>query len=258
MKQFFENYGSVALGILALLVLIAMITPVGNIIKTSLQGKTETFSTRIESQTSTMAAQMQEAFESANTEIHYDENGILLNGVINRTLYIDGVAYQNIWNQSLNGPNSTSWGWERTITDTGYKLESVRANADPSPYFHEVAYDIYGWNYSGSGQLFNFKDGCKYIIYSSNPIFDQLIYNYFDENNIALGPITYTNSLGNVHAKFESFSSNKGIVKRKYNATSFSLRIGVLNVPTNIGTIFETDFMVFEVPEDVEIDLSSL
>lgn len=44
MKKFFEQYGGVALGILALLVLIAMITPVGNIIKTSLQGTVTKFS----------------------------------------------------------------------------------------------------------------------------------------------------------------------------------------------------------------------
>ena len=50
MKQFFENYGAVALGILALLVLIAMITPVGNIIKTSLQGTVHKFSSSINSQ----------------------------------------------------------------------------------------------------------------------------------------------------------------------------------------------------------------
>lgn len=50
MKQFFEQYGGVALGILALLVLIAMITPVGNIIKTSLQGTVHKFSTSINSQ----------------------------------------------------------------------------------------------------------------------------------------------------------------------------------------------------------------
>ena len=59
MKKFFENYGAVALGILALLVLIAMITPVGNIIKTSLQGTVQTFSTRIEEQqTDTIAIDM--------------------------------------------------------------------------------------------------------------------------------------------------------------------------------------------------------
>lgn len=62
MKQFFEQYGGVALGILALLVLIAMITPVGNIIKTSLQGTVQTFSSGIESQTDDMNNQMQQAF----------------------------------------------------------------------------------------------------------------------------------------------------------------------------------------------------
>lgn len=58
MKQFFEQYGGVTLGILALLVLIAMITPVGNIIKTSLQGTVQTFSTKMESQTDTMTESM--------------------------------------------------------------------------------------------------------------------------------------------------------------------------------------------------------
>ena len=50
MKQFFEHYGGVALGILALLVLIAMITPVGNITKTSLQGTVKKFSGSMNSQ----------------------------------------------------------------------------------------------------------------------------------------------------------------------------------------------------------------
>ena len=50
MKNFFEQYGGVALGILAILVLIAMITPVGNIIKTSLQGTVTKFSGSMNSQ----------------------------------------------------------------------------------------------------------------------------------------------------------------------------------------------------------------
>lgn len=50
MKQFFEQYGAVALGVLALLVLIAMITPVGNIIKTSLQGTTNKFASSMNGQ----------------------------------------------------------------------------------------------------------------------------------------------------------------------------------------------------------------
>lgn len=65
MKQFFEQYGAVALGILALIVLIAMITPVGNIIKTSLQGTVQTFSTRIDNQTNTMTESMNAAFTNA-------------------------------------------------------------------------------------------------------------------------------------------------------------------------------------------------
>lgn len=59
MKQFFEQYGAVALGILALIVLIAMITPVGNIIKTSLQGTSHKFAT-------SMNGQLDAAMESSN------------------------------------------------------------------------------------------------------------------------------------------------------------------------------------------------
>ena len=59
MRKFFQEYGSVALGILALLVLIAMITPVGNLVKTSLQGTVHKFSTSIDSQTETMVNDMQ-------------------------------------------------------------------------------------------------------------------------------------------------------------------------------------------------------
>ena len=59
MKQFFEQYGAIALGILALLVLIAMITPVGNIIKTSLQGTSHKFAT-------SMNGQLDAAMESSN------------------------------------------------------------------------------------------------------------------------------------------------------------------------------------------------
>lgn len=50
MKKFFEEYGGVALGILALLVLIAMITPIGNIIKTSLAGISTKFGDSMNSQ----------------------------------------------------------------------------------------------------------------------------------------------------------------------------------------------------------------
>lgn len=76
MKQFFEQYGGVALGILALLVLIAMITPVGNIIKTSLQGTVQTFSTRIEEQqTDTIDIDMGR-FSSTKTPINLFANKV--------------------------------------------------------------------------------------------------------------------------------------------------------------------------------------
>ena len=68
MKQFFEEYGGVALGILALLVLIAMITPVGNIIKTSLQGIVDKFSTSMSNQLETAMNSTKDAQNSANSQ----------------------------------------------------------------------------------------------------------------------------------------------------------------------------------------------
>ncbi len=47
MKQFFEEYGGVALGILAVLVLIAMLTPIGSAIKKSLVETTNTFASKM-------------------------------------------------------------------------------------------------------------------------------------------------------------------------------------------------------------------
>ena len=68
MKQFFEEYGGVALGILALLVLIAMITPVGNIIKNSLQGIVNKFSSSMNNQLEAAMNATKNAQESANTQ----------------------------------------------------------------------------------------------------------------------------------------------------------------------------------------------
>lgn len=82
MKQFFENYGAVALGILAFLVLIAMITPVGNIIKTSLQGTVQTFSSGIKSQTDDMDNQMQQAFISNSNYSGFYNGKFYYNGEI--------------------------------------------------------------------------------------------------------------------------------------------------------------------------------
>lgn len=47
MKQFFEEYGGIALGILAVLVLIAMVSPIGTVIKNSLTGVTNNFANKM-------------------------------------------------------------------------------------------------------------------------------------------------------------------------------------------------------------------
>ena len=47
MKQFFEEYGGIALGILAVLVLIAMVSPIGTVIKNSLTGVTKNFANKM-------------------------------------------------------------------------------------------------------------------------------------------------------------------------------------------------------------------
>lgn len=47
MKQFFEEYGGIALGILAVLVLIAIVSPIGTVIKNSLIGVTNNFANKM-------------------------------------------------------------------------------------------------------------------------------------------------------------------------------------------------------------------
>lgn len=108
MKHFFEQYGGVAFGTLALLVLIAMITPVGNIIKTSLQETVQTFSTKMDGQVDTMTKQMLNVFEET---AHYTgfvgnefySNGVLsskLNGYVfneNRTLATKDGITKEVW-----------------------------------------------------------------------------------------------------------------------------------------------------------------
>lgn len=86
MKQFFEQYGGVALGILALLVLIAMITPVGNIIKTSLQGTVQTFGTKMDGQVDTMTESMNAAFTNAAGFTGIKDNHFYYDGKIKEEL----------------------------------------------------------------------------------------------------------------------------------------------------------------------------
>lgn len=66
MKKFFETYGGIALGTLAILVLVAMVTPVGNIIKTGLQGTVSKFYISMKGQVDTAMVGAKEAQNSAN------------------------------------------------------------------------------------------------------------------------------------------------------------------------------------------------
>lgn len=70
MKQFFEHYGAVVLGALALIVVIVMITPVGNIIKTSLHGVSEKFHHSVNSQTDVAMSAAHGAQNSAMDHYH--------------------------------------------------------------------------------------------------------------------------------------------------------------------------------------------
>lgn len=110
MKQFFEQYGGVALGILALLVLIAMITPVGNIIKTSLQGTTEKFSTSINGQADNMTNQITDIMNTAGDFLNVKEDGKMYKGDVLYTGWDGDKAYyngieQHVHRNAAAGPN---------------------------------------------------------------------------------------------------------------------------------------------------------
>lgn len=111
MKQFFEQYGGVALGILALLVLIAMITPVGNIIKTSLQGTVTKFSSSINGQMNTMAKSVENIQGSIISEAKVD-SVILINGKRYRVIerygtYAKVLALYNYTSVMYNNTSTT-------------------------------------------------------------------------------------------------------------------------------------------------------
>lgn len=96
MKRFFEQYGGVALGILALLVLIAMITPVGNIIKTSLQETVQKFSSSISTQTDERIEAFNEIVLSAQNYKGTVGNALTenqYNAVIAENQYFDSDNY---------------------------------------------------------------------------------------------------------------------------------------------------------------------
>lgn len=147
MKQFFEQYGGVALGILALIVLIAMITPVGNIIKTSLQGTTETFSSKMNAQTDTMSEQMSDIMNTAGEFLNVKEDGKMYKGDELYTGWNGDKAY-------LNGEEQT------LITDaySGPKaiLEGIADRYEPYTHYSYLKIDgkVVAENFDQSLQVF--------------------------------------------------------------------------------------------------------
>ena len=128
MRQFFEQYGVVALGILALIVLIAMITPVGNIIKTSLQGTAQTFSTKMDNQVDTMTDSMAKAFDSATEYVYIADDG---------KAYIKGELYTG-W----NGDKAYLNGIEQVIQTNGYMNPNLFFNGVVLGFEESKAYAI--------------------------------------------------------------------------------------------------------------------
>lgn len=114
MRQFFEQYGAIALGILALLVLIAMITPVGNIIKISFQGTAQTFSTKMDGQVDTMTDSMIKAFDSVTKYVYIADDG---------KAYIKDELYTG-W----NGDKAYLNGVEQIIQTNGYMAPNLFFN----------------------------------------------------------------------------------------------------------------------------------
>lgn len=150
MKKFFQEYGAVALGILALLVLIAMITPISNVVKTSLQGTTHKFSTQINAQTDTMAESMNAAFTNATD----------FTGAKDGKYYAHGQA---VADTSLSdGTNRGTEGWR--LTDAQYQklTENIDllTNDNYAVVYHK--YEDTNWSWHHAVYIFNINDQNDY------------------------------------------------------------------------------------------------
>lgn len=153
MKQFFEQYGAVALGILALLVLIAMITPVGNIIKTSLQSTVHTTAAGIESQTDTMTESMNSALINATD----------FTGAKDGKYYSHG---QIVADTTLpDGTNRGTEGWR--LTDNQYQALiddfDLITNNNYAIFYHKKEIEIDpDWSWNNRIYIFNIADQSDY------------------------------------------------------------------------------------------------
>lgn len=210
MKQFFENYGAVALGILALLVLIAMITPVGNLVKTSLQGTVQTFSTSINSQTDDMDKQLQEAFNNAVADLtHVDTpyvkgdfsakgNLVEINGTQFRVLSVYGMQAKVV---SMENYESINYNTTDSTTSFG---------------------DITGVNYNNS--LLDIKMN---EFYNSLP---SEIQNAIVEQNIKQSIYFYTSDVNTTNPTFTSWYKPSFLETDPFGNTFYLLKKGEINI----------------------------
>lgn len=199
MKQFFESYGGVALGILALLVLIAMIAPVGNIIKTSLQGTTNKFASSMNGQLDDAMVATAEAQESA-TEGPVDLTNINKSGVVGdfsakgnlveingtqfRVLEVNGaqakvMSMENIGSSSFNSGNIVSFDGKKGQKYAGYNLDnamsrfydSLPSEIQKAILEQNINQSLYSWN-TGTSDNANFSAWRKYAFTVADTVGD--------------------------------------------------------------------------------------
>lgn len=178
MKQFFEQYGGVALGILALLVLIAMITPVGNIIKTSLQGTTETFSSKIDSQTDVMSEQIQQSFISNSDYSGFYNGKFYYNGKIPEK-YKDAYLDNNV----LVFPSGNIYHY-------GLGVDVILNRLSYPNGYDGIVFDVYknGEKIAENVQDFNISSS----VFNANDVYKIIIKDYPDNITIEEREKTFT------------------------------------------------------------------
>lgn len=212
MKQFFESYGGVALGILALLVLIAMITPVGNIIKTSLQSTTNKFASSMNSQMDDAMIATAEAQESA-TQTPIDLTNINKNGVVG-----DFSAKGNL--VTINGTQY------RVLEVNGSRVKVISMTDIGSSTFNGSNVTTSFGSYTGRKYADSNLDNKMITYYNSLP---SLIQDAIIEQNISQSMYSVYNGT-NSNASFSAWFS-RGFTASTISGTNYYLqRIAEINV----------------------------
>ena len=125
-----------------------MITPVGNLVKTSLQGTVQTFSTSINAQTDDMTISMEKAFKTATEFTYLGEDGKvhigdrLFSGVFENKIYKNGLVNNNFQNMTIVGDGTSIEGPSGTLEfaiDVNVRYNGVLYGTAPS----DVRFDIY-------------------------------------------------------------------------------------------------------------------